>query len=515
MITHSPRFARLAAALGMVCIVVNIPCLIASPAVAQSPSGQSNQDDNTYIGYVTTDDVYVRSGPADSYYPFGKVHEGDLITIVGSKFNWAKVRTDRPAFEDFFGYMRVAATEQNRIRLSGNGKELTTLGRTDLLAPNYNTDNNPLDSWKPAAHLGVDRKLRILDTIMKGSETFYKVRMTDDAIGWVNLTYVREATKQEIAAAQKKQEQKKENKDKQNKQTENQNADAKTQADESQTPATDAARKEKQQPESGQAKTPANQSLNDEPDADATSETQDATREQTNASPGDDTNERAGNPQGQTDVLGRDTPQMTPPQRGDAQHTDKQNADASTATQKDAGHDVELTLETLEQRFKTLRKQSILNAEVEPLRRLYLRFASEKQDEPRIRRYAEARAEQLEIWRELQHRQARLAQMREQLKMTEAETQAVQQAMDEQTPYAGVGRLTASTIYNGKGLPRLLRLADPATGRTIAYVQPKKSLELTESLGRLVGIVGDKQYDAGLRLTLIQPKRVDVLTPSR
>jgi hypothetical protein len=76
--------------------------------------------------------------------------------------------------------------------------------------------------------------------------------------------------------------------------------------------------------------------------------------------------------------------------------------------------------------------------------------------------------------------------------------------------YTMVGRLNSSRVYDGKRLPLLYRLQDPVGGRTLGYVKPTKDVDLTPGLGRMVGIVGTKSYDAGYRLMIVTPRRLDI-----
>ncbi len=81
--------------------------------------------------------------------------------------------------------------------------------------------------------------------------------------------------------------------------------------------------------------------------------------------------------------------------------------------------------------------------------------------------------------------------------------------------YDAVGRLMASTIYDGRGLPRLYRLQDPATGRTIAYLRPDPRMNVTSMLGQVVGVTGSTNADPGLNVRILSPDRIDILTPRR
>jgi hypothetical protein len=95
-------------------------------------------------------------------------------------------------------------------------------------------------------------------------------------------------------------------------------------------------------------------------------------------------------------------------------------------------------------------------------------------------------------------------------KAAEPEPQADTQPA-ESVNYEAVGRLLASSVYNGKTLPRMYRLADPATGRAVAYIRPGGPVDTTRFLGRLVGVQGDRTYDPALKLKVITVKRIDAL----
>jgi hypothetical protein len=44
-----------------------------------------------FIGSINSPDVYVRSGPSDSYYPTIKLDQGTQVTVVGIKYDWLKI----------------------------------------------------------------------------------------------------------------------------------------------------------------------------------------------------------------------------------------------------------------------------------------------------------------------------------------------------------------------------------------------------------------------------------------
>lgn len=77
------------------------------------------------------------------------------------------------------------------------------------------------------------------------------------------------------------------------------------------------------------------------------------------------------------------------------------------------------------------------------------------------------------------------------------------QPVSEEAGSSTLGWLRASTIYNGKRLPRLYKLVDPATNRTIAYIRPGPAINAPLQLGRLVTVEGQAGFDVDLKIRLI------------
>ena len=97
-----------------------------------------------------------------------------------------------------------------------------------------------------------------------------------------------------------------------------------------------------------------------------------------------------------------------------------------------------------------------------------------------------------------------------QASMTPAqEVQAI--VREGRTRYDAIGRLQASSVYNGQNLPLRFRLIDPASGRTLVWVQPGNQVEPRRHLGRVVGLVGSQEYDPGVKTNVLTVQRIDVL----
>jgi hypothetical protein len=91
------------------------------------------------------------------------------------------------------------------------------------------------------------------------------------------------------------------------------------------------------------------------------------------------------------------------------------------------------------------------------------------------------------------------------------EARAIRLAVDAKGIYAAVGRLAGSTIFDGGRLPRLYRVHDAETGRTLAYLRPDPGFDLAGMVGHVIGVVGDEHYDADLRLDVMTVRRIDLL----
>ncbi|TVQ51763.1 MAG: hypothetical protein EA377_11760 [Phycisphaerales bacterium] len=495
---------------------------MAQPALAAEAA-----DNDAVISVVTGNNVYVRSGPADSYYPIGHVQEGQMVKVIGERFNWARIRTTGPLFEDdtFFGYIIYPQTQRGRFRLAEDGRSGVTLGRTDVLAPNLNTDFNPNDSWKPLVRLEADQEVIVLETTQTANNLVHKVRLPESAEVWVSARYIRPADsderrewdrlvygepeeEKEEKEAERVAEADSDDKDATDEQTREAQADADREDERrAEEQPTERAERSKDDESEGErrADRPADQETPSEPQDVAQTDR-------------DDESERA-------PVVAREAeevPEVVDPPAAEEDETEEvDDAEADEADEEAAPAEEDVservaraTLDDLEAAFNRLREEDIETREVRPLRRMYLQFAEQTDDET-PRRFAEGRAEQLQLMIDIQQRRQELREIQQRSERASGRAASARVALDDHADYTAVGRLTTSRIYDGDRLPRLLRLQDPGTGRTVAYVQASEEDDLTVMIGQLIGIVGERVYDGGLRLNLLTPRRIDVLAPQQ
>ncbi len=74
------------------------------------------------------------------------------------------------------------------------------------------------------------------------------------------------------------------------------------------------------------------------------------------------------------------------------------------------------------------------------------------------------------------------------------------------------GRLLASSVYNGKNLPRLYRITESDGHRIIAYVRLRPALNPVPLLGEYVGVMGQTRFDPMLKLEILDAEHIDVIS---
>ena len=480
---------------------------------AFSPAPAAAQDESApEPGYfVVTSDIDVRSGAADSYYPFGRLERGDVIKVVGEKYEWARVVTAGPAFEEFFGFLRYPQTEAARFKVEPDGQRGRTQGMTRVLAPNMNTGYDPNDSWKRILLLESERDVTVLETHDDGRLVVHKIVLPPDAEGWVNKRFLEPATEAQIAAWKTAVTS--------GPQPPKTTGGALRQQAAAPAPAPGA--KAGAKAGGGTARAAADPVLaRDEPVVESV--TPPATTRDALATPQTPRNARS--LAGERLDTGRETPaEDTTSSSGAALEIVAPTTLAAPAIEPEKGLTMGPTgppapprtpkerLEDLEEAYARLREEPIATAEVVPMRALYLDLADASVNDDDVFRYAQARAEQLAIWADLQARRTELSTVRQRLDLTAEEARAVRLALDAKGVYAAVGRLSASTVYDGSRLPRLLRIQEPSSGRTICYVQPDTAFDYYRMLGQLIGVVGRKYRSEELGVNVVEPKRIDLL----
>lgn len=162
--------------------------------------------------------------------------------------------------------------------------------------------------------------------------------------------------------------------------------------------------------------------------------------------------------------------------------------------------------------WKRVSREPVENAELEQLRERFLALAEDTATPRSEAIAATRRAEQIGVRVEVQRSLLEIAALKAKTNADIRGVADLELAMRTRQPWDAVGRLNASSVYNGERLPLLYRLQDQGTGQTIAYILPTQEFDLPSMLGLLVGVKGPIRYDESLRLNLVQPTLVGPLS---
>jgi len=183
----------------------------------------------------------------------------------------------------------------------------------------------------------------------------------------------------------------------------------------------------------------------------------------------------------------------------------KTEAQIAAEKRRDAFRDLEVI-------WIKVKAEPLESSELVTLKERYVILMADPELEADIRAMGKARVEQLEIQMEAQQRIQELKALRAQLDADSEQLMALRLAMEARTDYTAVGVLNASSVYDGTRLPLLFRLMDPASGQTVAYLAAKDPNMISTMLGTLVGVRGTQRFDEALKVNVIDPGTIDILT---
>jgi SH3-like domain-containing protein len=424
-----------------------------APAAANAPS-------KGFTATVSADNVYLRSGPSKvSAYPFGKMKIGDVVEVEEESFGWAKVRTRGPAFGNTYAYVLA----NDKVTLSPDGKTLTAVSTTEVRAPNINADGNPDASTKAIGQLNAGETLTVVGQVNGEREKVHKVVMPPTSTGWIDMNFLRRAT-------------------------------------------------------SGEAQAVAN-----------------APSVPAQGTPPVNAIEGGGTAIGESNPVPAPggTVTVDPNAKSDKAATKAAAKAEKKAAQVEAAaepksvvepaprvkNEIEIAAEKrrtmhgdLEAIWVKVKAEPLGSSELTTLKDRYLILTNDPACEAEILALAKARVQQLDIQIEAQQRIQELKKLRAGIDADTEQLKAIKLAMEARSDYTVVGVLNASTVYDGVRLPLLFRLTDPAAGQTVAYVAAKDPNMLTTMLGTLIGIRGTKRFDEALKVNIVDPGTIDILT---
>ena len=168
-------------------------------------------------------------------------------------------------------------------------------------------------------------------------------------------------------------------------------------------------------------------------------------------------------------------------------------------------------LRSLEKKLVAIGDLPTIDQPLSAIRVAYERLASSPDLSGRDAAIINARLTQIEHQQKLQ---ATLIEITvKQQSLNESQRQRDMRAAGRAPEYLAVGKLSASSLYDGAKLPLLYRVTNPMNGLTIAYLrQSPDSPDLRRFVGQYIGVTGIQESTPGIKTSYIVPQHIDMLT---
>ncbi|MFN5495710.1 MAG: SH3-like domain-containing protein [bacterium] len=447
--TIRSSFARAALVAGIAIVPFALDAFTLSSLAQNTAPATKPAAKTPYETTIAVESTLVRAAPSvESGYPFGSLRQGATVKVVEEQVGWVAVQTSGSAFDGWFGFVQAGPG----IALSADGKSIKVSSRAQISAPNAEANWNPDSSWKAIGFLVAGDEMPVLGEVKGQRDTFYKVALNTKTVGWINASAITPATGATAPAT---------------------------------TAPTTA-------PTTTDAPSVPNTTTTNEPPV------QVGEKVEADSNPVD--------PDPTQDTATTETklaPKATPA---------NQTA-GKTDTREQVVEKVRRTrFKDIDAVWQRVAKEPVETAELEQLRERFLAL-SEDPSTPRSESIAATRrAEQIAVRIDVQKGLLEIAALRQKANASVDGVANLELAMKTRQPWDAVGRLNASSVYNGERLPLLYRLQDQGTGQTIAYILPTPEFDLPSMLGLLIGVKGPMRYDESLRLNTIAPTQIGPLS---
>jgi uncharacterized protein YgiM (DUF1202 family) len=440
--------AFLIAAAALAALPASLPAQ-ESGSEAPAPAPEVPNAKFNVFGEVTGNNVYVRSGPSDSYYPTTKLNKGSRVKVVGEKFNYLKIEPPPGSFS----YVGKAYVERR-----GDGG----IGRVTTAA-NVRTGSD-LNSMKTTVQTKLETGTDV--KILGEQEEYYKIEPPPGAYLYVGKDFVLPKERipdQGIASAEGQE----------------QGRPQPTEATEQQT-------------ETAPDPSGAGGAIADIATGEGSEAEQPAGQDPLAVAP---TTDKA--PAATETAEGQPaTPART--ERAATRPTDSQPVSA------------EARFEQLQGEFEAASQQPVIGQPIDDLLTRYQTLVQDEALPESLKRIADARINALKVRKQTRDEFAAVRKTQDEMDTRRKALQAERQELEEQIRatqvefFAAVGTLRPSSLQNGPRGTTLYRLTDPESGRTLVYIRSKDP-QITALLNQFVGVKGEMVPDPLLRMRVITP----------
>ena len=425
-----------------------------APTVApEVPNAKFN-----FVGEVNGNNVYVRSGPSDSYYPTTKLSRGAQVTVRGAKFDYLKI--EPPAGS--FSYVGKAYVERRGDGLTGR---VTT-------GANVRTGSE-LNSMKTTVQTKLEPGT---DVQIKGEQDeYFKIDPPPGAYLYVKKDFV--TPKRRIT-----------------------------------TPGEGIASVPPERPGQGPDRSPAEQPAQETASTPPAGDTGGAVEAIVEVVTGADADRTTGT---ESDPLAA-APATSP--AGDAAATQTQGSATRPSDSRPASADTRF--EQLEGEFNAASDRPVIDQPVDDLLGSYQALVKDETLPESLKRIADARIAALKVRKQTREEFALVRKNQEEMEERRKALQAEREELEEQIRqtnvefFAAVGTLRTSSLQQGPRGTTLYRLTDPESGRTLVYVR-SADREFGALMNQFVGVKGELKSDPLLRMRVITPTETKAIDQTK
>ena len=170
-------------------------------------------------------------------------------------------------------------------------------------------------------------------------------------------------------------------------------------------------------------------------------------------------------------------------------------------------------LESLEALLAATAIEKLDSRAAQRLVEAYQQVATEEAEaHPDLAHLAAFRANQIQLAADLSADRERISSLQQQVAQGSTDLESEAASLNTITDYVIQGRLAVSVVFNGQDKPIMYRIEDPLSGRSLGYLAPSASLDLSSLLGQRIGVVGSMQFDKDFNVTVVEPDRVDLVS---
>ena len=154
----------------------------ANPPEKPAPAGDvnaANIPSFPYVAEITSDNVYIRSGPGTNYYDCGKLNKGDKVKVVSTQFSWSCIVPPTGSFS-WISTQYVSIDPNNPAVGVVTGDSVHVYTGSDTVKPLYSTTlQGKLDRGDKVKLLGEEK------------DNYYKIAPPPFAYLWVSTQYTK------------------------------------------------------------------------------------------------------------------------------------------------------------------------------------------------------------------------------------------------------------------------------------------------------------------------------------